>query len=172
MIINNKAKWIGAPAEFDSCKAPYLRYGFLAGKAIERAELLISGLGYYEAWINGRRIGDHVLDPAQTDYEERVFYVVHDVTKLLNKDENAIGVILGNGWYNQDRVWLTGNGENVTKGMSYGSPRLLLELKITFSDGTEKSFFSDENWSCSTGPIIDNNIYAGECYDARQEKLG
>jgi alpha-L-rhamnosidase len=85
--------------------APLFRREFSLSSALESAVLNISGLGYYEAWINGERVGDHVLDPAQTDYERRVFYVAYDVTTLVRQGSNCIAVMLGNGWYNQDRVW-------------------------------------------------------------------
>jgi len=77
-------------------------------------------LDTHEAWINGQRIGDHILDPMQTDYEKRVFYVSHDVTSLLLTDGNAIGVMLGNGWYNQNKAWPEINP-------SYGQSKLIAQ---------------------------------------------
>jgi alpha-L-rhamnosidase len=133
--------------------------------------LEICGLGYYEAWINGRRVGDHLLDPAQTDYEQRVFFVEYDVTSHLWSGENVLGVMLGNGWYNQDRVWQPG----VTPYgdvLPYGSPRLLAELKLTYTDGRIEKIGSDTLWKTAAGPVLENNIYAGEVYDARCEIPG
>lgn len=124
--------------------------------------MLISGLGYHEPWINGQRVGDHVLDPSQTDYELRVFYIRHDVTDLVREGGNALGVILGNGWYNQDRVW----GRN---GLSYGQPRLMTELHLRYVDGTNDVLRADDHWRWAPGPIQENNVYAGESYDGRFE---
>lgn len=90
--------WLGGRP--DGSRAPLLRREFSLNGGILVAELRISGLGYYEAWLNGRRVGDQVLDPAQTDYELRVFYVSHDVTGLIQEGATALGVMLGNGWYN------------------------------------------------------------------------
>ena len=143
--------------------APMLRREFIINKEIKEACVYVCGLGYYELNINGTKIGDHVLDPAQTDYEQRALYVVYDVTGNLKKGPNAIGVILGNGWYCQSRVW---------GGLSYGKPRLLLQLNITHTDGTRKSIVTNETWKAATGPILANNIYAGESYDARLEHPG
>ncbi len=133
------------------------------------AKLLICGLGYNEVFINGCRVGDSVLDPAQTDYNARAFYVEHDVTKLLKSGDNAIGVILGDGWFNQNRVWKTWHDG---KGMSYGCPRFIARLETSSSDGKSFEFDSDLSWKCSTGPVTENNIYAGERYDARLERIG
>lgn len=165
-----KQQWIGATSD---SFAPLFRHEFSAENSIEKAVLCVSGLGYHEAWINGERVGDHVLDPAQTDYEHRVFYVTHDVTTMVQNGSNAIGVVLGNGWYNQDRVW-------GPKGLSYGQPRLMAELHLTYkkepttpdtrhSSASDEVIRADSSWRWTPGPITDNNIYAGECYDSRLE---
>ena len=88
--------WIGAPTDVAS---PLLRTEFDLAGPVSRARLHISGLGWYELYLNGRRVGDHVLDPATSDYTQRVLYVTHDVTDLLQTGANAVGVMLGNGWY-------------------------------------------------------------------------
>ena len=159
------AQWIGMlPAQGGGC-APRLRRTFTVNGALVSATLRISGLGYYEAWINGQRVGDQVLDPAQTDYTCRVLYAVHDVTPLLRSGSNALGVMLGNGWYNQDRIW----GE---QGLAYGDPRLLAALRLVLADGRTQVVGSDAWWTCAPGPITENNIYAGERYDATLEQPG
>jgi alpha-L-rhamnosidase len=157
--------WIGLPAESGIDTAPLLRRVFTLESTVVSATLRICGLGYHEAWINGQRVGDHVLDPAQTDYGKRVLYVSHDVTALLQKGPNCLGVMLGNGWYNQDRVWSK-------TGLSYGKPRLWAELEVTLTDGSTQTVRSDQQWRCAAGPVTDDNIYAGECYDARLEVPG
>jgi len=141
------------------------RRSFVIDQCLLQASLSLSGLGYHDAWINGTRVGDHVLDPAQTDYEKRVFYVTHDVTQLVRSGPNVIGILLGNGWYNQDRVWAEG-------GYSYGAPRLLAELTLTYENGEQQVIRADEGWRWAPSPITDNNVYAGECYDARLEQDG
>lgn len=145
------------------------RREFKIDKAVRHAQLFICGLGYHEVYVNGGRVGDSVLDPAQTDYNIRAFYVVHDIAAFLHPGMNAVGVILGDGWYNQDLVWKDLQGG---RGMSYGSPRFIAKLEMLSSDIKISSVFSDESWKCSTGPITGNNIYAGEKYDARLEKAG
>ena len=164
-MIGHESDWIGMASRRGRRAAPLFRREFTVNGPVASATLVISGLGYFEAWINGGRVGDHVLDPAQTDYEKRVFYVSHDVTEMTRTGINAIGVMLGNGWYNQDRVW----GK---KGISYGKPRLLAELHLALADGSKQVFGSNKRWTCSAGPITEDNIYAGESYDARLEQLG
>ena len=160
-----KAQWIGN----DCDSAPMFRREFDVAKEVEKAQVYICGLGYYELTINGIKIGDQVLDPGQTDYEERAFYVVHDVTKNLNTGANAVGVILGDGWYNQTAV----NEAKYGWGdVVYGKPRLILQLVITYTDGTETVVISNDSWKGSGSPILTNNVYAGETYDARLEQPG
>jgi len=160
-----KAKWIG----YNCPSAPMFRCKFTLNKAVSKARVYICGLGYYELSINGARIGDHVLDPGQTDYEQRAFYVVYDITESIIQGNNAIGVILGNGWYNQTAV----NEAKYGWGdVVYGKPRLILQMHIIHTDGTETVVVSDETWKASSGPIISNNVYAGESYDARLEQAG
>ncbi|MCK4965867.1 family 78 glycoside hydrolase catalytic domain, partial [bacterium] len=117
----------------------------------------------------GSKVGDHVLDPGQTDYEQRTFYVVYDVTKILKQGGNAVGVILGDGWYNQTVV---NHGRYGWKDVVYGRPRLILQTHIFYTDGSEQMLVSDESWRGAPGPITFNNVYAGEHYDARLEKPG
>jgi len=157
------SKWIAS--SLPGQESPLFRRQFSADDCISCATLHLCGLGYHEAWLNGQRVGDHVLDPAQTDYEKRVLYVSHDVTEMMLSGINAIGVMLGNGWYNQDRVWCK-------TGLSYGKPRLLVELHLALADGSTQVLGGDERWLCTAGPVTENNIYAGETYDARREQAG
>jgi alpha-L-rhamnosidase len=145
--------------------APLLRCRFTLAAPCIGATLDICGLGYYEAWLNGRRVGDHVLDPAQTDYTVRVMVVRHEVTALLQPGENVVGVMLGDGWYNQHRVWTAAQ-------LAYGEPRLWAVLRCTHTDGGVTEVRSDATWRCSAGPVLENNVYAGETYDARREQPG
>jgi len=178
-----QAQWIGAvaPDALAELPAPLFRKTFTSDPNIKQARLYISGLGYYEARLNGRRIGDHVLSPNRTNYDRRqsersgdfphgemsttVFYETYDVTSLIQPGANALGVILGNGWYYlQDhladtQVW-------------YDTPRLLAQLEILYSDGRTQSIASDSSWKTDASPIRYNGIYSGEIYDARQEQPG
>ncbi|MFW6145849.1 MAG: family 78 glycoside hydrolase catalytic domain [Planctomycetota bacterium] len=158
-----EACWIAMPEDERGRSAPLFRRSFSLAADVQTAMLRICGLGYYEASINGRRVGDHVLDPAQTDYELRCLVVTYDVTPLLRRGDNAVGVMLGDGWFNQSRVW---------GGLSYGPPRLLAELDITPADGSRVLIRTDETWRCAAGPVTANNVYAGEHYDARLEQPG
>lgn len=164
-IKDPRSLWITRDGIEKQTAAPLLRHRFNVAEPIISARLFICGLGYYEAWMNGSRIGDHVLDPAQTDYEKRVFYVCHDLTALVREGENAIGVMVGNGWYNQDRVWSP-------DGLSYGRPKLFAEIHLSFADGNTQVIVTDREWRAFSGPVVDNNIYAGEVYDARLEQSG
>jgi alpha-L-rhamnosidase len=158
-----KAKWISY-----ECKvAPLFRTEFKIIKEVKEARVYISGLGYYELSINGSKIGENVLDPGQTDYEKRTFYVVYEVTDNIKIGENAIGIILGNGWYNQSAV---NHGKYGWNDVVYGRPGLIFQMRILYCDGTEKLFISDETWKSSSGPVISDNVYAGEIYDARLEQ--
>ncbi len=135
-----------------------LRKEFTIDKDIARARVYISGLGYYELCINGNKVGDYVLDPGWTDYKKRVLYSTYDITKYLKRDKNAIGIMLGNGRY--------------IKEYGYALPKVILQLNLKFIDGTSESIFTDDTWKTVQGPIISNDIYNGEAYDARLEKIG
>jgi alpha-L-rhamnosidase len=160
-----KAEWIG----YECQSAPLFRKEFNTTKTVKDARVYISGLGYYELYMNGSKIGENVLDPAQTDYEQRTFYVVYDVTEKINNGENAVGIILGNGWFNQTAV---NHGRYGWKDVIYGKPRLIFQMRLINSDDTEKLIVSDETWKGSSGPVISDNVYAGEVYDARLEQNG
>jgi len=154
------AKWIGFP----EIETPIFRKQFVAKKKIRRARAYICGLGYYELYMNGQKVGDHVLDPAQTDYEQRTFYVVYDILDLLKFGDNALGIILGNGWYNQNIVW--------GRGFSYGQPGVICQLVIDYENGETEIIGSDGTFKVTSSPILNNNVYAGEEYDARLEIVG
>ena len=180
-----RAKWIGAPAKMTSGDLKYASPFFrkeikLAGK-VQKARAYISGLGYYELYINGSKIGDHVLSPNQTNYDRRqlekwnetrignmnttVLYETHNITSALKEGENTIGIILGNGWYQQaDRP------EN--QEYLYDSPRVIAQFEIEYENGQKETITSDESWLTSTGPILYNGLHSGEIYDARLEQNG
>jgi alpha-L-rhamnosidase len=170
-----KAKWIGLDSESGPGGEPapaasprrlsarWLRKEFSADRKISRATVCYSGLGWSELYINGERIGNEVLSPALSDYRKRVFYVTHDVSAALVQGPNAIGVVLGNGRFYAPRI-------AKPKTETYGTPRLLLQLHLEYEDGGSEDVVSDESWKLSAdGPILANNEYDGEQYDARRE---
>lgn len=162
------AQWIGRTADSNSLPAPLLRRTFnLTGK-IKRARAYICGLGYYELSINGRKIGERILDPGYTRFDKRVLYSTYDVTEELRRGKNAVGVILGNGWYNVQTlaVW------DFHKAPWRAAPKLLMELRVEYTDGYVETIVTDSQWKASTGPIVFDSIYGGETYEARLEKPG
>ncbi|WP_112247673.1 family 78 glycoside hydrolase catalytic domain [Kribbella monticola] len=153
------AEWIGAGTE----AAPLLRRTFSVDRPVERARLYVSGLAYAELRLNGRRVGDAVLDPGFTDYDETVLYVTHDVTDLVQAGENVVGAELGRGFYGMT----TPNVWRWHQAPWTGDPRLLARLVITHTDGTETALVSDGSWRVTSGPTVSDSLYAGETYDAR-----
>ena len=153
-----KGKWIKG--------GNLLRKEFTVDKNIKRARAYICGLGYYELQINGEKVGDHVLDPGWTDYDKRALYVTYDITNYLKIGENAVGVMLGNGRYNPGRY-----SSSQFKKYSH-SPVLIVQIHINFTDSSSIKVVTDETWKVAQGPIMRNDIYDGEIYDARLEKPG
>jgi alpha-L-rhamnosidase len=151
--------------------APLFRRELKLSKPIRRARLHISGLGYYEASLNGQRVGDNVLDPGWTMYGQRVYYSTYDVTGQLRPGDNCLGVTLGNGWWNPLPLQLWGQ-RNFRQELAVGRPRFIAQLNVEFTDGTRQSFASDAAWKVADGPLRRNSIYLGEVYDARQEVPG
>lgn len=157
-----KAQWITSN-KIKGQAAPLFRKSFNLSSKPKQAIIQIAGLGYYELYVNGKKVGDHVLDPGQTNYEDYAFYVTYQIDSLLKPGENVIGVMLGDGWYNQDMVW----GGN----LSYGSPLLWAQLDMQLG-AKEQQIISDKTWKWIDGPIQSNNVYAGEVYDATKETRG
>jgi len=176
-------RWISAanPGSAADWPAPLFRKSFQLLKNIRQARLYISGLGYYEASLNGTKISDHVLSPNQSNYDRRhhvttaepnitgmsttVYYETFDVTPLLQSGDNALGIMLGNGWYYQrDRLEDT--------NMWYDTPRLLAQLEVWYQNGQRQIIASDETWRTSASPILHNGLHTGEIYDRRKEQVG
>ncbi|SER14397.1 alpha-L-rhamnosidase [Lentzea xinjiangensis] len=143
--------------------APLLRKEFTLGKPVRRARLYISGLAYHETEINGRHVGERVLDPGFTDYDNTVLYATHDVTSLVRGGRNAIGVTLGRGFYGMK----TPNVWRWERPPWHDEPKLLAQLEIDHPDGTRTTITSDESWRLTDGPTVSNSLYTGETYDAR-----
>lgn len=139
-----KGQWIGG--------ANQLRTEFELPEAVVRARAYITGVGYYELRINGEKVGRNVLDPAWTTYDKRVLYSTYDITRRLQRGANAVGVMLGQGWY--------------------GSRALLVQINVELADGRRLSFASSPKWKAKDGPITSDSVYNGESYDARLETSG
>ncbi|MGI6128315.1 MAG: family 78 glycoside hydrolase catalytic domain, partial [Planifilum sp.] len=148
-----------------SSASPYLRKDFTIDKPIKRARLYSTALGVYEPYINGERVGEDIFAPGWTDYHQRIQYQTYDVTELLQTGENAIGAMLGDGWY-AGHVGLAGRHV-------YGEkPHLLMQLEIDYEDGTSETVATDGSWKWATGPIVSSDMLMGETYDARKEIPG
>lgn len=165
---NWKGTWISDTRDINLKPAPYFRKEFSATKKILSARQYIAVAGLYELYINGTKVGDHVLDPIYTRFDRRTLYLTHDVTSLLKEGKNVIGVILGNGWYNHQStaVWY------FHEAPWRARPKFCSDLRITYEDGTVEVIKSGTDWKTSTGPITFNSIYTAEHYDARLEQDG
>jgi alpha-L-rhamnosidase len=172
-----EAKWIGDGKEqfkqdedfYRDDPMPLLKKIFSAPKKVAFARLYISGIGYYEAYINGKKVGDRVLEPGFTTYRKEVLYSTYDVTGLLKAGSNNIGVMLGNGWYNPLPLRLFGRF-NLRDVQQTGRPCVKSQLLIRYSDGSTQTISTDDSWLTAPGPLVRNNVYLGEQYDARLEK--
>lgn len=163
-----QGSWISDGTSIDTKAGPYFRREFISGKKIKSARAYIAAAGLYEFSINGQRVGDHRLDPMYTRFDKRTLYVTYDVTKLLQSGKNALGVVLGNGWYNHQStaVW---DFHNATWR---NRPAFCMDLRIMYEDGTVETIVTDKKWKTSSGGIVFNSIYTGEHYDARKEQTG
>lgn len=179
------AQWIGYEAMPDSLRIvpaehgkgdtkwagvvdtlPLLRKAFTLNKPVKKATAFICGLGHFEMRLNGQKVGDHFLDPGWTFYDKEAQYVAFDVTGQLKPGRNALGVLLGNGFYfipRQRYRKMTG---------AFGFPRMILRLQVRYTDGTTEDFVSDASWKAAPGPITFSSIYGGEDYNATLEQKG
>jgi alpha-L-rhamnosidase len=143
--------------------SPYLRKDFSATGPVASARLYVSALGLYEVRINGAKVGDQVLAPGWTEYTKRVPSQTYDVTDLVRRGANAIGAVLGDGWY----------AGRLQGGRRWGTtPALLAQLKITYADGTSTRIATDSTWQAGRGGVRATSIYDGETYDARLDQRG
>jgi alpha-L-rhamnosidase len=163
-----KASWIepGYEETENLQPSPMLRKTFTITKKISSATAYITAHGLYEAHLNGKRIGIDYLTPGWTSYEHRLQYQQYDVTQMLMNGDNAIGVILGSGWYRSPLADI--ENKNIW-GKTVG---LLLQISITYTDGSQDLIVSDGSWKSSTGSITESEIYHGETIDSRKEKTG
>ena len=192
-----KAKWIGAPWQGEAAlpkpkdriaehpgemppPAPMFRKEFKLDKKVKSAVAFVTGLGYFELYLNGQKVGNDVLVPNQTNYgkrpylpkeeltlednfkEYKVMYLAYDIKNQLVQGENSLGSIIGNGFYNPSKHWDT----------AYGSPRFLAQVYITYEDGSEDVIVSDERWKASLSPLLMDMVFYGEHYHALKEQEG
>ena len=143
-----------------------LRKEFKVPRSVKRARLYASGLGLYELHLNGQRAGSNVLAPEWTDYAKHVQYQVYDVTNLLHTGDNAMGAVLGNGW------WAVSLSQASPDPHLPGNLRFILQLDIQYQDGSQDRLVTDKSWKAHPSPITHNSLYDGETYDARLEMPG
>jgi alpha-L-rhamnosidase len=166
---NWQAEWISAPiAQFplESEASPLFRRTFKVKTNVKNAQIYATSLGLYEIELNGRRVGENYFTPGWTSYKNRLQYQTYDVTELIAAGDNAVGAMLGKGWYSGNLAWE--KKENIFGNRT----ALLMQLHIRYEDGREDIITSDAQWKVSEGPIQMSEIYHGETYDARLEKLG
>jgi len=184
-----KAKWIGTgrgkdpsnsqkfydkpvavDAEGDSVRyrenSLLLRKEYSFSKPVSEAIVHICGLGLYELTINGKRVGEKVLNPAKTNYTKVVLYDTYDISGFLNNGKNALGIELGNGWFNPQPKWWS------WRMQWFGEKRAFLQMHVTFKDGSTQDITTDDSWKLSEGPVRHHCIYDGEIYDASKEMEG
>ena len=154
--------------DLTSRNSPMLRKTFVLTKPVKEAQASICGLGYYEMFLNGAKVGDHVLDPAITPYHGRALYVTYDLSKELKQGTNALGVQLANGIYNQEFA----DAWNFQGAPWRAFPQMLLQLDVTYEDGTRERIVSDASWKVSDGPLYWDQLRMGVMYDARREHPG
>lgn len=167
-IKNWHGAWITDSRDISLLPAPYFRQEFEIKKKIVSARAYIAVGGLFEFYLNGKQVGDHRLDPMYTRFDRRTLYVVHDVTNFLSAGKNAMGLLLGNGWFNlqSTAVWY------FDKAPWRARPKFCMDLRITYQDGTVQTISSGTSWKTALSPVTFNSIYTGEHQDARLEKTG
>lgn len=188
-----RGEWIGAPwqgnesYDFEKIQpeyalpAPLIRKSFNVEKEVREVRFYGTGLGYFEMYLNGERLGDEYFAPNQTNYDKRpkldtrpivvedpfeeylVMYLTHDLTDKIRKGENVFGVILGNGFYDMIERW---------PPLGYGSPRFMGQIEVVYADGSREVIASDKTWKIEKSAIVSDQIFLGEHYDARFEHEG
>jgi alpha-L-rhamnosidase len=164
-----QAIWIGPPDAGTASApeaVPMMRREFTSRGEVRRARAYVTSHGLYQLFLNGQRVGDAELTPGWTSYNKRLQYQTYDVTRLIRSGANVAGALLGDGWF-RGVIGFAGHRNHYGDRLA-----MLLQIEITYRDGTKRLVISDQNWRAATGPILMSEIYAGETYDARQEKTG
>lgn len=145
---------------------PLLRKQFSVNKPVKQATAFICGLGQFEMMLNGKKVGDHFLDPGWTRYNKQALYVSFDISNYLKPGQNAVGVMLGNGFY-----YIPGERYRKMTG-AYDYPKMISRIAIEYTDGSKEDIISDDTWKTAASPVIFSSIYGGEDYDANLEQAG
>jgi alpha-L-rhamnosidase len=163
-----KGKWITNTEDTTSQPAPYFRKTVETKPGLKRATAYVAGVGYHELYVNGEKTSDKFLEPGYTRFDRRTLYVTYDITDFLKEGKNGLGVLLGNGWYNTQTkaVWY------FEKAPWRKTPRLLMDIRLEYEDGTIEFVSTDDSWKFGEGAMQFNSLYAGEIYDARLEQDG
>ena len=159
--MSEEARWIGVPDVPD----PAVAKAFCVYAGLTSAVLKVTGVGYYEAMINGRKVGRKVLDPTPTDYSRRVYYSTYDVADLLQAGTNEIRILLGNGLYNvqSEAAW------KFNHAPWRGSPRGIAALDLAFADGSRSRVETDSSWRVVPSPVAFNDFREGEVVLSRPD---
>lgn len=165
---NWKGSWISDSRDENLKPAAYFRKEFTSEKKIKSARAYVAVAGLFECSINGKQVGDHRLDPNYTRFDRRTAYLSYDVTHLIQQGVNALGVLLGNGWYNHQStaVWY------FHEAPWRARPKFCLDLRLEYEDGTLETISTDRSWKTALSPVVFNSIYTAEHYDARLEQAG
>lgn len=159
-----QAQWIGAGwIKENAGPLPWLRKTFTIEDNIAQAMVYVCAIGYYELYVNGRKVDEYVLSPATTDLKKRALYLTHDISDYLVKGENCIGIWLGRGWCTR-----------LLKPVSNEGPMVMARCEIEIHGGSKKTVVTDRTWKSHPGNItpIDTGTrggFGGELYDARKE---
>jgi alpha-L-rhamnosidase len=162
------APWnqIASAASTAMTSPPYFRKTFTATKPVKRALLYATALGVYHLSLNGRAVSSDLLSPGWTDYRKRVHYLAYDVTGQMRPGANALGAILGDGWY---ASYLAFTGKRHFYG---GDPRLLVQLEVEYADGSRETIGTDDTWKIAYGPVTRADLLMGTAIDTRREMPG
>ena len=165
--INPGIKGEGNPSMGDMKNLlPLFRREFQVEKPLKKATAFISGLGQFEMFMNGAKVGDHFLDPGWTKYDKQALYVTFDITTYLREGANVCGIMLGNGFYHSPR-------ERYVRGVfSHGYPKTICRILLEYADGSMAGLITDDSWKTASSPITFSSIYGGESYDAQLEQAG
>ncbi|MCD2426085.1 glycoside hydrolase family 78 protein [Niabella pedocola] len=171
-----KAQWISDGQSLPGTDAgfykddpmPVFKQAVAVTKPVKTARLYIAGAGYFEAYLNGEKIGKDWLSPGWTNFDKRILYRVYDITANLRKGRNIAGLMLGNGWYNPlpMRFW---GVYNLRNALATGRPVVKAQLRVTYTDGTTETINTDNSWKWKAGPVIRNSVYLGETFDGRAD---
>ncbi|MFC1518592.1 family 78 glycoside hydrolase catalytic domain [Pseudomonadota bacterium] len=148
----------------EQATASLFRHQFLVTKSVVSAILYSTAAGYYEIFVNGQKVDDRLMDPGQTDYDQRILYNADDVLTLVEKGQNTLAVHLGSGWYNEEIAFSKPDSD-----LSYGKPKFIAQLKLTYDDGSTELITTNDQWLSHPSPVLKEGLFSGEYFDASKE---